>query len=410
MEKNTQNDFLFKKYPIDRTALGEELKNLLNQGVVEIRHKKNILIDAKYGFGKTTFMKCLQNDLAGQSEPKINTFFIDLWEYEYVDEPLFGLLSALEDQFEKYKLCKIIKGLDFSVGVSSFVSVNVSKSSKEIWKSLKNLHAEVNTILNKLCEDSHLLIFVDELDRVSPHYAVKSLERIKHFFDHPKITFVVAMNLKETIRHINDYYGSEDGDQYIEKTLRAETVRLPSVDVKDKAIDFAKEIIKFFMPTASEQHIKSLSMAFQSMMVGFEGNLRNFESLKTHFKLFECCGLTLVEGKADLFFIGLYLLVVKNISGQFGDISEAIKEGKAKPIDIKDSILPHFKSITNPSSHPPRDTTEGYIQAFCDMFARDAQSCVDGENNYFSCFGYLILSNSGLLYKIIVEKTLSHPI
>ena len=42
---------------------------------------------------------------------------------------------------------------------------------------------------------NRLVIFVDELDRCRPIYAVQLLERIKHFFNDERITFVFSVNL-----------------------------------------------------------------------------------------------------------------------------------------------------------------------------------------------------------------------
>ena len=404
MENNTQShedDFSFKKYPIDRSELGTRVKNLLTQGFKDTKYKQNIVIDANYGFGKTTFMKCLQDCLEKQETPKINTCLIDVWKYEYVDEPLFSLLFGLEDHCKK-KACKALKGLDIDLDIgariSFFVTIDVRKSTEKIWGSLKNLHNQVKKILDTLSKGAPVVIFLDELDRVSPRYAVKTLERIKHFFDHPKITFVIAMNLKESISHINSYYGSNDGEQYIEKTLRAKNVKLPKIN---ETRDVVKELIRFFMKDLSVD-AQGLSYPFRSILVNFEGNLRNFESLKTELHLFKD-RISESRDNSDLFFIGLYLLVVKNISGQFGDISKSIKEGKATPTDIKNSLVTHF-DIKDPVPNPPPDTTEARIQAFCDMFAEDAKSCVNGETSYFKLFGDQYLSKPDLLREGIVRN------
>jgi len=51
-------------------------------------------------------------------------------------------------------------------------------------------------------------IFIDELDRCKPTYAVEMLEAIKHVFDVPGLVFIVATNTKELQHTIKAVYGA----------------------------------------------------------------------------------------------------------------------------------------------------------------------------------------------------------
>lgn len=42
--------------------------------------------------------------------------------------------------------------------------------------------------------DRPLVFIIDELDRCRPDFAIRLIERIKHFFDIPKIVFVLVMH------------------------------------------------------------------------------------------------------------------------------------------------------------------------------------------------------------------------
>lgn len=62
------------------------------------------------------------------------------------------------------------------------------------------------------------LIFIDELDRCKPDYAIRLLERIKHYFDDERITFVFSVNLTQLQWTVKGYYGSSfDATGYLEK-------------------------------------------------------------------------------------------------------------------------------------------------------------------------------------------------
>ena len=76
-------------------------------------------------------------------------------------------------------------------------------------------------LYSKECRRASRSIFVDELDRCNPHYAVAVLERIKHLFEIPNIVFVLAVNQNELSNAIQGYYGSSkiDSDEYLRRFI-----------------------------------------------------------------------------------------------------------------------------------------------------------------------------------------------
>ena len=61
--------------------------------------------------------------------------------------------------------------------------------------TIENLKDTLNILLDKLLAErgDKLVIFVDELDRCNPLYAIKLLERIKNFLDIENIIFVILV-------------------------------------------------------------------------------------------------------------------------------------------------------------------------------------------------------------------------
>nr|WP_298078559.1 P-loop NTPase fold protein [uncultured Blautia sp.] len=65
-----------------------------------------------------------------------------------------------------------------------------------------------------------LIIFIDELDRCKPTFAIEMLERIKHYFEDDRIIFVVSVNKEQLVHTISNYYGSGfDATRYLNKIL-----------------------------------------------------------------------------------------------------------------------------------------------------------------------------------------------
>ena len=74
--------------------------------------------------------------------------------------------------------------------------------------------------LDHLLEEraDRLVVIIDELDRCKPNYAVQLLEKIKHYFDNERITFVFAVNLQELQHTISNYYGNAfDSCRYLDR-------------------------------------------------------------------------------------------------------------------------------------------------------------------------------------------------
>lgn len=99
--------------------------------------------------------------------------------------------------------------------------------------TMESLKETLNNLLNKLLVErgNKLVIFVDELDRCNPIYAIKLLERIKHFFDHKNIIFVFSVNMNELTNTISNYYGQNfDSHRYLNKFFDV-SIDLPKIDI-----------------------------------------------------------------------------------------------------------------------------------------------------------------------------------
>ncbi|MDT1837362.1 NTPase, partial [Acinetobacter baumannii] len=67
--------------------------------------------------------------------------------------------------------------------------------------------------------DKPLVFIVDELDRCKPEFAIRLIERIKHFFDIPKVVFILAINKTQLEESINNFYGFSNTANYLEKFI-----------------------------------------------------------------------------------------------------------------------------------------------------------------------------------------------
>lgn len=99
-------------------------------------------------------------------------------------------------------------------------------------ESLDQFKASVASLLTEFDKISPLklpmFVFVDELDRCRPPYAIAMLERIKHLFDVDDIVFVISTDTKQLAHSINGVYGATfDSPRYLQRFF-SRTFTLPN--------------------------------------------------------------------------------------------------------------------------------------------------------------------------------------
>ncbi len=87
------------------------------------------------------------------------------------------------------------------------------KEEKDVEQKIKDFFASI------LAErGNRLVIFIDELDRCKPTFAVHLLEQIKHYIFDDRITFVFSINLEQLQHTIKHYYGADfDSCRYLDR-------------------------------------------------------------------------------------------------------------------------------------------------------------------------------------------------
>ena len=111
------------------------------------------------------------------------------------------------------------------------IDVTVEALLKEQIEAEKNLET-LKSCMKELAEDKPIILFIDELDRCRPDYAVDMLEVIKHVFDIENVKVVLVTNTKQLCAAINHRYGAEvDAQKYLDKFLKY------SFALPDKVLD-----------------------------------------------------------------------------------------------------------------------------------------------------------------------------
>lgn len=151
--------------------------------------------------------------------PQVAVYY-DAWDNDNDNDPILSIIYSILEQIDSdYSWLKEPDNLTIISSIVSFITskrVDILKGNlveEDILGEIKRNHElknKVNEFLNLLLPEhgNRLIVLVDELDRCRPDYAVRLLERIKHYFTNDNITFVFSTNLSELQYTISRFYGN----------------------------------------------------------------------------------------------------------------------------------------------------------------------------------------------------------
>lgn len=271
----------------------------------QIEENMFISIDAKWGAGKTFYVRQIEQSLNYLTrkakelniEENVKTAFsknplgslelehtyfpvyYNAWSYDNHSDPLMSLILSITKVCECYcdeklnsntlsdKIISLMDSFSFSICCvqlgSNFGNTKEKFSGKDILSVVKTeeeIREKVKEIFDSIIVENvqKLVIFIDELDRCRPNFAIEMLERIKHYFDDDRIIFVASINREQLIHSISKYYGTDfDSTGYLDKFFDW-NIYLPELDMSfGNRLNFTDE--QYFI----ENITKELSLYFQ---------------------------------------------------------------------------------------------------------------------------------------------------
>jgi hypothetical protein len=237
--------------------------NFLTSYLLANPHIKVLNVNSPWGAGKSFFLNRWKEELSREHV----CIFFNAWETDYTAEPLIALVTCIEQQtMDKVSLGSteagkniikvaselmkkaaplIAKGL-----VKKFSGVEVDELLgkdgvdeageavggvvealiKEQSKTAVHVEDFKKAILDKLSQATNNMtlrtpafIFIDELDRCRPTYAIELLERVKHFFELEDCRFIVASDSTQLAHSVRAVYGEKFySERYLSRFFDAE--------------------------------------------------------------------------------------------------------------------------------------------------------------------------------------------
>ena len=217
----------------------------------------SIAIDGRWGSGKTFFVKQsmllinAKNPMSDMDDEKKASIvyalpfpkktedmpenydvavYYDAWKNDNDTDPVFSLVYeiikqlginyAFDDNSNAFKLAGSVLEALTGRNINGIIEKLKSDNPLTKIKEEKDLHENIKNFFTELLVErgNRLVIFIDELDRCKPSYAVHLLERIKHYLCDERITFVFSVNLGELQHTIKHYYGNTfDACRYLDR-------------------------------------------------------------------------------------------------------------------------------------------------------------------------------------------------
>jgi hypothetical protein len=175
-------------------------------------------------------------------EPMITSYF-DAWEHDDDDDPLLSIVYEIMN--ENYCLTNIPNKRDWTDILANIAETVTSRNISNLVESAKGrdlfenikgnieLREQISSFFNSLLPENgnKLIVFIDELDRCSPVFAVKLLERIKRYLLNDSVVFVFSINQLELQHTIKRFYGEElDACRYLDRFFDLR-IELPELDL-----------------------------------------------------------------------------------------------------------------------------------------------------------------------------------
>lgn len=446
---------------LERKVRADFLSNYLNEDICRVLN-----LDSPWGAGKTYFLKNWKLQLLEENQRPV--VYFNAWENDFLGDPLLSLVSVIRDQLSTQSgatssVKKSVKEFTKRAGelaiaiAPSIIKAGAKKhlgddfldildgeasaetAEKFVEKILNKNHETLNAVehfresLTKLFKSvsnksngKPVFIFIDELDRCRPTYAIELLERVKHFFAIEGCRFVIATDTDQLAHSICAVYGNGFASKRYLKRFFDSTFKLDNTQLDNwiathikseicppfnnyrifsKNIDTHSYGQKKFVDTTSttmlSDKLNPHQIVFKALALAFNYQIRDLESILKRIHTFN--GYFNEDGW-DFFFCAYLLFLVHSDIGVVQPYNSYYEDSELW-IEINNKYPASkalYTGIANVSVH---DLAKAYFRALS-LTGRKLMDLANGEglhglvaldviqrpNLYIHCFDVAKLS------------------
>ena len=221
----------FENDKLNREIEANNLTNLFNL----VDNQMVLAIDSPWGTGKSSFLKMWNQKLINEG---YDTIFFNAWENDFVEDAFIAFVDEIREALRERPVDNLIENAKLlgelmfknspkilakiiekrtGVNIDDIISTddvsnligdkiddykNAKDSIKKFKSELESISQETVNVTGK-----PIIIFVDELDRCRPDFAIRLLERVKHLFSVKNIIFVLGIDKQALSNSVKVVYG-----------------------------------------------------------------------------------------------------------------------------------------------------------------------------------------------------------
>lgn len=307
-----------------------------------------ISVNSSWGTGKTWFVHMWINYIKEHTEYKeiIIPIYYNAWENDDFDNAFVPLLAeidcklfgkGLSPQFDNIKKAAgaIIKTgainlisnatggiVDLQAGIDALndneIYVEHIKKYNDVKVARTDFVRALESYTNDFEPPKKIFIFIDELDRCRPTFAIETLERIKHYFDVDGFHFILMLDSTQLSHSVKVLYGNDcDTTGYLMRFIDVE-FNMPEPDTK------------YYFSQMLRQN--SLTGYIDELTNIFKLSLRDYEKLRLWYKALLATPNTSVYNMSNAFpYYFAYMLLLKlKFPNVFNNLNDSMKLEEVK--------------------------------------------------------------------------------
>jgi hypothetical protein len=264
---------LINDEPVDRDNLGRKrIIDNLAAALKECETPFVMAVNGGWGVGKTSILKCLEKMFKKQKKKSLRTVWFSPWQFQFEDSPAVSLLQQIRNTAAregwwnvdktKRKTSKILEIVGSLAGeivlktvtghsVSTRDIMNQGAAFEEKYFEVKQLTSRMyeefqKAIVDLVGEKGRLIFFIDDLDRCRTKNALRLLEALKLFLNAKNCVYVIAIDMENLGRNLQEECGLSNPRDYMEKIFQL-VYTLPAPAQKD-SVRFVKELFREYSP------------------------------------------------------------------------------------------------------------------------------------------------------------------
>ena len=231
----------------------DEYASVLASAIVGTDPHFTIGVFGKWGTGKTTLLRMVEDALSSSYSGTVLTVFFDAWRYQREEHMLLPILDTILEHLKQAETSwRELRDKLRRLMLSAATAVTVKLPGLELDTQKAIRHWEAQKIrsnyfgwlneLQRALDDARrddprrrIVILIDDLDRCLPSKVIEVLESMKVMLDVTGFIFVLALDESVVEQAIQAHYGQNpgiSGRDYIKKLVQVE-FRLPPLRAQD---------------------------------------------------------------------------------------------------------------------------------------------------------------------------------